>query len=107
MGCVMWDVECICDESCEEISDQWAIHCEKNGFSNPEIVKFTTDPKYLGRQRKAFKGQPAGSISLPEAKISEASHALSYSTSSDAQSRTRGRRFANASLPIGKTSLLR
>ena len=107
MGCVMWDVECICDEGCEEISDQWAIHCEKNGFSNPEIVKFTTDPEYLGRQRKVSKGQPTRSVSLPKANISEASRALSYSTLSDTQSRIRGRRFVNTSLLIRKTSLLK
>lgn len=107
MGCVMWDVECICDEGCEEISDQWAIHCEKNGFSNPEIVKFTTDPEYLGRQKKVSKGQPTRSVSLPKANISEASRAFSYSTLSDTQSRIRGRRFVNTSLLIRKTSLLK
>ena len=107
MGCVMWDIECICDETCEGISDQWAIHCEKNGFSNPEIAKFMVDPEYLDHQRKVSKGQPARTISLPEASISEVSYALSYSTPSDTQSRIRARKFANASLPIGKTSLLR
>ena len=107
MGCVIWDVECICDENCEENSSQWAIHCEKNGFSNPEIVKFTTDPEYLDRRRKISKGQPPRTVSLPAASISEASHALSHSTSSDTESRIRAGEVANASLPIGKTSLLR
>jgi hypothetical protein len=107
MGCVMWDVECICDENREEISDQWEIHCEKNGFNNPEIVKFMTDPAYLDCQRKVSEGQLARTVSLPEAGISEASCALSYSTPSDMQSRIRAGKFANASLPIEKTFLLR
>lgn len=107
IGCVIWDVECICEGNCDEISDQWAIHCEKNDFSNPEIVKFTMDPEYLGHQRKVSEGQLARAVSLPEASISEASCALLYSTPSDMQSRMQGKKFANAFLPIGKTSLLR
>ena len=107
MGCVIWDVECICDENCEENSSQWAIHCEKNGFSNPEIVKFTTDPEYLDRRRKISEGRPARTLPLPADSISEASCALSYSMPSDAYSRIRAGKIANASLSIGKTSLLR
>lgn len=106
MGCVIWDVECICDEKSEGYSSQWAIHCERNGFSNPEIVKFMTDPEYLGRQ-KVSKGQPPRTVSLPAASISEASHVLSHSTPSDAESRIRAGEVTNASLQIGKISLLR
>ena len=108
MGCVAWDVECVCYENSKEVSDQWAIHCEKAGFDNPEIAKFTTDPEFLDRQRKVSGDRPMNTVSLPEAIISKASYVLSYSTPSDTQlSRIRTREFVSASLPTEKTSLLR
>ena len=107
-GCVVWDVECICDDNCEEVSDQWAIHCEKSGFCNPEIAKFTTDPEYFVRQTKASEGQLVRTVSVPEASISKASCALSHFVPSDIQpSRIRTGKLLNASLPIGRISLLR
>ena len=83
MGCVTWSIECVCDESCEEISDQWAIHCERNGFDDPGIVEFTKDPGFLDRQRKISEGQPTGVVSVPEAGILKASCAPSNFTLSD------------------------
>jgi hypothetical protein len=83
MGCVTWGIECVCDESCGEISDQWEIHCEKNGFDDPGIVKFTRDPGFLDRQRKISEGQPTGVVSVSEAGILKASCAPSNFTLSD------------------------
>lgn len=106
VGCVVWDVECICNENCEDASDQWVAHCEKNYFCNPEIVKFTTDPEFLGHKRKNSEDLSVRTMPLPGASISKASDVFSGSTTSDMPpSRIRAIVLANASLPIGKTSL--
>ena len=83
MGCAVWDVECICDENCEEVSDQWAIHCEKNSFGSPGIAKFTTNPEFLDRRWKASESRPARTPSTPEANISKASCTSSCLSLSD------------------------
>ena len=85
MGCAIWSIECICDESCEEVSNQWAIYCKKNSFSNPWIVKFMRDPGFLDRQ-KILEGHPAETTSIPKASDSKASHVPSNFLPSDTQS---------------------
>jgi len=110
MGCTLWEIECICDEEYEEVSDQWAIYCGNNGFGNPEIAKFTMDPGFLVRQRKVPEGQPARTVPVPESSVSKASYAPSYSTPLDTRVfRDRAQKFMNASLSIRlrETSLLR
>jgi len=83
MGCVLWDIECICDGGCEEFSSQWAIYCENSGFGNPEIVRFTRDPIFLDRQRKVLEGLPAGTISVSEMNISKVNCLSSWVAPSD------------------------
>lgn len=108
MGCVVWDVECICDENCKQVSDRWAIHCQKSGFGNPEIVKFTTGPESLDRRSGVSEGQLVGTVSVPGARTSEASCALSYFSPSNMQSsRIQTGKSLNVSLSVGRTSLLR
>jgi hypothetical protein len=83
VGCAIWSIECICDESREEVSNQWAIYCERNDFDDSGIVKFVRDPGFLGRQRKVSERHPAGTIPVSEVTISKASYAPSYFTLSD------------------------
>ena len=105
VGCVVWDVEFICNENCEDVSDQWTVHCEKSYFCNPEIVKFRTDPGFLGRERNFSEDLSVRTLPLPGASILKASGVFPCSTASDIQpSRIRAMVFVNASLPIGKTS---
>ena len=83
VGCTMWSIECICDGSCEESSNQWAIYCKRNDFDDPGIVKFVKDPGFLGRQRKVSVRHPTGTVPVSEVNISKASCAPSYFTLSD------------------------
>ena len=85
MGCANWSIECVSDESCEEVSNQWRIYCEKNGFGIPGIVKFMRDPGFLDRQRKTFEGDPTEILLIPKATDSKASQAPSDFTPSDTQ----------------------
>ena len=77
MGCAIWSIECVCDESCEEVSNQWGIYCEKNGFGNTGIVKFMRDPGFLDRQRKTFEGHATEILLIPKSTHSKASQAPS------------------------------
>jgi hypothetical protein len=107
MGCVMWGIECSCEDR-EEVSNRWAAYCEKNGFDNPEIAKFMRDPGFLDRGGKNFEGQSTGTVSVPQAGILEASDTPSCFTPPDTQPfRIRAQEIMNASLPIERTSLLR
>jgi len=83
MGCAIWSLECVCDESGEGVSNQWAIYCEKNGFGDPGIVKFMRDPGFLDRQRKIFEGYPMETVSILEAGGSKASHVSPHLMPSD------------------------
>lgn len=108
VGCVVWDVECICDENYGDFSDRWVAHCRKSYFCNPEIVKFRTDPKFLGHKRNVSEDLSVRTVSLPGASIPKASDVFPCSTSSDMQpSRIQVMVFVNGSLLIGKTSLPR
>jgi len=103
MGCAIWSMECICDESCEEVSNQWAIYCEKNGFGTPWIVKFMRDPGFLDRQRKIFDDHPTETTLIPEASDVKASRAPSNFLPPNIAIRIRTQKFPNASLPIERT----
>ena len=108
LGCVTWSIEYICSESCEEVSNQWAIYCEKNGFDNPGIAKFMMDPGFLDPQRATYEGQSAGAISVPEASTLKASQVPSYHIPSDTRSsRIRPWKVVNVFLPVGRTLRLR
>jgi len=108
MGCTTWSIECICDQSCEEISNQWVTCCERSGFDHPGIAKFMRDPGFLDRQREILDDHPAETVSIPEPDDSKVSDAPSYFMPSDALPfRTQAQKFVAASLPIGRTLHLR
>ena len=83
MGSSIWSIECICDESCEEVSNQWAVYCERSGFENPGIAKFMRDPGFLDRQRNILDDHSAETVSDPGASDSKVGHAPPCFMSSD------------------------